>query len=556
MIAFDFDWSAPLNLVLILLLVILGGLQVGFLFRSRGTVSKQKMGVRIALNLLLWLVVVSFLLQPVLQSKVLSGNFLIAGKDVPSHEIGRIKDSLRIREVLSEGNFKANNIDTLILVGQDFGSSFYSGLAQTLPIDAKVKWIAYMSENQVQSVCWKGLLRRGQLQKISGTAKISVPQWIKVKFGNETLDSAKLENGLQSFNLVFPVFSEKRTAAELFLGDKMLGEIRFFAQPLPPMTFRFILDNPDFESRTLAAWLANQGHAVEVVTNLSKDIQSTLKINKTGNPDVIVTDPNNAGNAQIRKALAGGKRILFINLANPAADITNINASLGTRFVLKKISNEEVLPVSGELTSFPFAFGTANTYVTLPKYPVAIENVTGKVAVSLLNETFPTMLNGDSLTYRNIWTSVLAAIHPAYTTNIEIAAPVYKGISTEFQANNLTGNPGILSIGHDSVYLNYSVINKQTAHGRFIPQEAPWTTFVEGSEIAVSDSLNFIHVYQARRVSDFVNARSALQSSLADSSTLSDPGSQPVSESRLPDWIWFLMIIFCFTALWLEPKFG
>ena len=556
MIAFDFDWSAPLNLVLILLLILLGGLQIWLWARSAKRLSGQKSGIRIGLNFLLWLVITSYIFQPVLKSDVKSGNVLVVAKGVSSVEIERIKDSLRVSEVFTERNFKQKNFDTLTLVGQNFSSNFLAKLTQSLPINAGVKWISYFPENQVQSISWKGLLRKGQLQKVSGSVNSSDSQWIKIKFGNQTLDSARLDKGQQLFTLSFPVFTERRTKAELFLGDKSQGEIQFFAQPLPPLVFQFLLDNPDFESRTLATWLANHGHAVELSTNLSKDIRSILSINKTGDPDIIVTDPKNAGNAQVKKAFASGKSILFINLTNPAVEIGSVNASLGTKLSAKKVSNEEVLPVAGELTQWPFEFNRSNTYITLPKYPIAVEKTFGKVAVSLLNETFPTMLNGDSLLYGNIWTSVLAALHPAYKTNIEVSAPVYKGVQTKFRVNNLTDNPRYLAIGSDTLFFNYSTINNQTAEADFTPSESPWLTFTNDSEIPVSDSLNFNQIYQSKQVEKFVKSRVDLQKNLGDPIKLSSTQSQPLSKSRMPDWIWFLAIMICFTALWLEPKFN
>jgi len=556
MIAFDFDWSAPLNLVLILLLFLLGGLQFWLLSRSSSQVSRQKLNVRIGLNLLLWLAVAAFIFQPILRSNIPASKILVVGKDVPSDEVRKIKDSLKVSEVFSEGDFKGKSFDTLTLVGQGFSPSFFARLSQSLPIDATVNWISYFPENQIQSVSWKGLLRKGQMQKVTGAVELSDSHSIKIKFGNQTLDSVIIEKGKQFFNLSFPVFTEKRTKVELFLDDKSQGVIQFFAQPLPPLTFQFILDNPDFESRTLATWLANRGHAVELSTNLSKDIRSKLTINKTGNPDIIVTDPKNAINPQVKKAFANGKSILFINLSTPSTEIASINSSLGTKLLVKKISNEEVLPVMGELTKMPFEFSKSNGYITLPKYPIAVEKVLGKVAVSLLNETFPTMLNGDSVVYGNIWTSVLAAIHPAYTTNIEVAAPVYKNIQTQLRLNNLTENPRSLAIAKDTLLLNYSAINGQTSHAQYMPLESSWLTLGEDCEILVSDSLNFNQVYQSNRVEDFVKSRADMQGNLPDSAKLQDSKSQPLSESRIPDWVWFSVIMICCTALWLEQKFN
>ncbi|MCF2443756.1 hypothetical protein L0657_07295 [Dyadobacter sp. CY345] len=556
MIAFDFDWFAPLNLVLILLLFLLGGLQAWLLSRSSGQVLRRKLNVKIGLNLLLWLVIAAFIFQPIFKSNVLSNQILVVGNDFPEKEIARIKDSLRVSKVFSESNFKGKYFDTLTLVGQDFSPTFFARLSQSLPTRSRINWIPYFPENQIQSISWKGILRKGQLQKITGALRLSDVQWVKVKFGNQVLDSLKLEKGQQYFNLSFPVFTERRTNVNLFLGDKNLGEIQFFAQSLPTLTFKFILDNPDFESKTLATWLANQGHAVEISTSLSKDISSKLTINKTGNPDIIITDPKNAGKAEIKKAFNAGKSILLINLTNPSTEITSINSALGTKLLIKKVSNEEALPVTGELTKLPFDFAKSNSYIHLPKYPVAIEKSAGKVAVSLLNETFPTMLNGDSLLYGNIWTSVLAAIHPAYKTNIEVLAPVYKGIHTELKFNNMAGNPGSVEIGKDTLFLNYSAINGQTADASYTPAKSSWVTLADDSEISVSDSLNFNPIYQSKLVEDFVKSRMNLQSNLLDSAHLSDPKSQPLNESRIPDWIWFLAILGSLTALWLEPKFN
>ncbi|GLU53783.1 hypothetical protein [Dyadobacter frigoris] len=557
MIAFDFNWSEPLNLVLILFLILLGSGQIWLLLRSSGPdISKQKMGIRIALNLLLWLTVAGFVLQPIFRSIVLSGKVMIAGKDVPSKEIKRIQDSLHIREVFSEGNLKGKSFDTLTLVGQDFSPAFFSDLSQQITTSVIINRIPYFSDHVIQSISWNGIIRKGQVQRIIGSVNSSDAQWAKVKFGNQTLDSVKLEKGNQTFDLSFPVFTEKRTKVDLYLGDDHQETIQFFARPLPPLTFQIILDNPDFESRSLATWLGNRGNSVEISTNLSKDIRSKLTLNKTGTPDVIITDPKNASNAEVKKALATGKSILFINLSNGSSDITSINSALGTKFQIKKISNEEALPVIGELSKLPFDFGKSNGYMTVSKYPVAVEKTTGKVAVSLLNETFPTLLNGDSISYGNIWTSVIAAIHPAYQSNVEVNSPVYKGFKTDLKFNNLINNPVSMVLGADTLHLNYSAINKQSADVSFIPSESSWLKLSDDSEINITDSLDFNDYYKSKIVDQFVKSRLQLQVELNDVVKVSDQALQHLNESRIPDWIWFLTFVLCFSALWLEPKFN
>ncbi|MDQ6479145.1 hypothetical protein [Dyadobacter sp. LHD-138] len=556
MVAFDFDWSDPLNLMLILFLILLGGLQTWLLRSSFEADSRRvKPRLKIALNLLLWLVIAGFVLQPVLKTNVPSGNILVAGKGVPSAEISRVSDRLHVRAVFSVRSFKVRNTDTLTLLGQDFEPSFFARLSQVLPPSARVKWVPYFGDNEIQSISWKGVVRKGQLQRVRGLITSGSSQWLKLKFGNQTLDSTRLEKGMESFVLGFPVFTERRTAVDLVLGDEEKETIQFFAQPLPPLVFQFILNNPDFESRNLATWLANRGHAVELSTDLSKNIRSKLTLNKAGSPDVIITDPKNASEPQVKKALANGKSILFINLTNPPAEVASINASLGTKLQVKKISNEEVLPVAGELTKLPFEFGKSNAYLTIPKFPVAVEKSTGKVAVSLLNETFPTLLNGDSVAYSTIWTSVLAEIHPAYQTNIEVNAPVYKGIETTFRFNNLVDNPKEVMIGGDTLHVHYSAINGLTASAGYIPSDTAWLSLSQDNEIAVADSTDFNGYYKSQLVENFVGRRLKLQTELGGMQKSADLQSHVVNESRIPDWVWFLTLIFCFTALWLEPKF-
>jgi hypothetical protein len=556
MIVFDFDWSDPLNLVLILFLFLLGVLQTWWLQRNFRSNRTERTGLKIGLNLLMWTVITAFVLQPVWRSHDLAGNSMVVGTDVPFKEIKRIQDSLQIRKVLDVANFKATNFDTLTLVGQGFDPSFFARLSQTLSQSIQVRWIPYFADNQIQSISWKGLLRRGQLQRVSGLMNAGESQWVKLKFGDQTLDSVRIDKGKQTFHLSFPVFTEKRTNIDLIFGDGKREIIQFFAQPLPPVNFEFLLNNPDFESRNLATWLADKGNGVVLSTDLSKNIQSRLTLNESGKTDVIITDPKNASHPRVKKAFSNGKSILFINLTNPPAEVSAINASLGTKLQVAKISNEDAVPVSGEMTKMPFAFAESNTYSLVSKWPVAVEKSVGKVAVSLLNETFPVLLMGDSITYANFWTSVLAEIHPAYQNNMEVDAPLYKGIETSFRLNNISENPKQLRLGNDTLHLNYSAINPQTGKAGYIPTEASWLGFHEDTEMAVTDSLTFKSYYKALLVKNFVKARLKLQSGGDGMSKLADRDKRILHESRVPDWVWFMTLIFCFSALWLEPKFS
>jgi hypothetical protein len=47
-------------------------------------------------------------------------------------------------------------------------------------------------------------------------------------------------------------------------------------------------------------------------------------------------------------------------------------------------------------------------------YPVAIQKTATKIGLSLISETFPLKLSGDSAAYERIWTSILTQLQPAF----------------------------------------------------------------------------------------------------------------------------------------------
>ena len=109
------------------------------------------------------------------------------------------------------------------------------------------------------------------------------------------------------------------------MGDTFVDTLRFFVRPRPVLAYQFVLDSPDFESRTLAEWLGRRGNAVTVTTTVSKGIQQSTTLNdgvgKGTLPDVVITDPSNAASSGVKKALAAGKSVLFIGLTQPEGTI-------------------------------------------------------------------------------------------------------------------------------------------------------------------------------------------------------------------------------------------
>ncbi|MFD2569419.1 hypothetical protein ACFSUS_02165 [Spirosoma soli] len=537
------NWNEPINWAIggILLLVLVG--QVWLINRnsSLSTISKW---LKVGLNFLLWLVVVGYFLQFRWQSAQSANHALLVSNDVPADFVRRVKDSLRIQDSFTARNFKAD-YDSITLIGQEFPTASLTRLS-----NAAVHWIPYDGVDQVQDIHWKGIVRQGEMQRVTGQLRSSKKQTLAIRYGTRTIDSVALKEGANRFALEFPAFTRGRTQTALTLGDVTLDTVRFYSRPTEPLTVLFLLNSPDFESKTLANWLGKQGHTVQLSTTLSKNITSDVRINKVDKatnkvPDLIITEPDNAANVTVRKALADGRSVLFINVVNPEVDCRTINQAVGSRWQVRKVSNEPTIPLGNGLNALPYRFSDAVNQFPVTGYPIAVQRTTGRVGVSLLSETFPLSLSGDSVTYNRIWTATLTRLSNSDKNNALVDAPIYSGLPEPVSVNNLTSRPAKVRVGQDTLQLSYSPINQRTASATFISRRSGWLP-VQDSLAVYVEGRSDGQVSDRRMVEQFVRAHSAYQTASLDN-------ARQINE-QLPNWAWFILFIVCLTALWLEPK--
>ncbi|UFH51889.1 hypothetical protein [Spirosoma sp. KNUC1025] len=538
------DWTNSINwLIAITLLILLIG-QLWLIARNPSLPNSRKW-LRAGLNVLLWLVLAGYFLQiqwPVFKP---SSHALLVADNVPSAVATKLKDSLRVQESFTSRAFKPD-YDSVTLVGQNFPTQTLTQLS-----NASLQWIPYDQPDQLQDICWKGFVRQGEIQHVTGRVLSSTDHTLRLRFGNKTLDSVALHEGNNSFSLHFPAFSQGRSQAELALGQNTIDTIRFFTRPTQPLTVQFLLNSPDFESKTLADWLGKHGHTVLVSATLSKEITSNVSINKVGKsagktvPDLIITEPANANNVTVRKAITDGKAVLFINLTNPETDCRQINQATGSRWQVRKTSNEASIPLGNGLTALPYRFADNLNQFTVRGFPIAVQQTNGRVGVSLLSETYPLSLSGDSVTYNRIWMSVLARLSQADRNVVQVESPVYSGIQHAIYLNNPTSRLRTLEVGQDTLPLTYSPINDQLAVGTSLFSKPGWQTIHDTLAVYVDGPNAPLHASQV--VGQFVQAHSHDQ-------TLAGQTDR-ASTAKLPDWAWLLLLVASFTALWVEPKF-
>lgn len=553
MIQTDFNWSEPLNLLLLLaalaLLVLQGGLLSTWYRQSGGRQSGGRQsgrpGIRLILNVLLWLSVVAWILDPYFRSGNISKTGLLIATNVPSAFAEHTRDSLAAAEVIPADEIGNRPVDTLVIVGQEFDEGLFASLRRLNNVP-HLRWQPFFAPGELRDLHWKGVLQKGEVQQVKGRIQATAKSTLQVRYASQTLDSVILNAGDNDFKLTFPAFSVGRTTVTLDLDGETIDTLRFFTQPGQKLTVSFLLDNPDFETRNLATWLGKQGHAVLYDASLSKNVRSKLNINRATEPDLIVTSASNAADATVKKAVNAGKSVLFLQLSDPVSELRAINNALGTRFEAVKISNEESVPVSATLTALPFRLEPNGFQVRVPHYPVVTEKTNGKIAVSMLNETFPMQLAGDSMAYGKVWNEILAYARPAQKPVIEWNAPVFQNVPVTMHLNNFQPVPRFLTVGKDTVSTITSALNDHSAGATFLPPSSGWQSLHDSldTELYVQ---NYSPLRYASRMQHFIQ-------STQKSSPVTGPKDDLVSTRKLAGWAWFTWLMLCLAALWIEPK--
>ena len=547
MIHTDFNWTEPLNILLLVAAVALLALQCGLLFARHRSVGGRggRFGIRLVLNGLLWVSLVAWLLDPYFQSNAGSKTGLLLAGNIPSGVAGRIRDSLAGAELIQVDEIAGRPVDTLVIAGQELDETVFASIRQlkNMPV---LHWQPWFAADALHDLQWKAVLRKGEMQRVEGSIQLSGKKTLQVRYAGRTLDSVMLNAGESRFRLAFPAFSEGRTTATLDLDGRTIDTLRFFAQPGLKLTVNFLLDNPDFETRNLATWLGKQGHSVLYESSLSKNIRSKLNINRAAESDLIVTSASNAASAAVKKAVNAGKSVLFLQLGDPVVDLRAINHALGTRFQSVKISNEESVTISNSLTALPFRFEASSFQMQAPHYPVVTEKTTGKIAVSLLNETFPMQLSGDSIAYGKVWNEILAYARPAQGPVIEWRAPVFENVPVTMHLNNFQPVPRFLTVGEDTISTIVSALNDRSAAATFLPEKNGW--------LALHDSLQTELYVQAYSPLRYVSRMQHFIQSTEEPNATTGLKDDALSTRKFPGWAWFTWLMLCLAALWIEPK--
>lgn len=523
--------------------------------RRTQTVSKKRIRVRLGLSLLLWTVVALYVIQPSWNRSFNPGRVLLYSVAIPADVLQKAKDSLKITDSFSIREWEkrtaenpgfAQQLGTVYLLGQDADAQNISLLS-----NKEIHWLPSFQKNELQSVQWQALLRKGELQEVTGTIDVDKSKVIRISFADQVLDSVLLPAGLQSFRLRFPAFAVGRTETALELDNQPLQKVAFYTRKAVPASVYFILQNPDFESKTLAEWLGKNGSRVEMMTTVAKNTQSNVSLNPSGKEkafvaDVFITDPSNAAHPLVKKAVSDGKSVLFFNITNPEQAVKTINSALGTQWRIRKTSNEEAVALGNGVTALPYRLEDNLRQNNVFGYPAAVQKNGGTVGISLLNETFPLKLSGDSLAYDKIWSSIFPLLSPAQEGVVSAVAPLRKEAHSTFVMNKFTQSLPVVSVARDTASTQRSALNAHTFTAGYIFRKSGWHPFQDSLEVYVEA--------EESAASKADRIRGALQVHRQIEKETAAPIAPQIISSKLPDWAWMLLFLLCLSALWIEAK--
>jgi hypothetical protein len=266
----------------------------------------------------------------------------------------------------------------------------------------------------------------------------------------------------------------------------------------------------------------------------------------------------------VSKAATAGKSVLVLNLSRAEVELPAINRALRTALQVRRIPGKDTVRLGPELTAIPFRFQPTTGTLPVAGYPVMVQPAGGRVAVSLLAETFPLRLSGDSAAYSRLWLSVLAPLRPRGQNNVQVDAPVLLHQPVRFEVNNAAGLPDRLRVAADTVTLQPAPVNTRSYEGTGRFARAGWLSVQDTLAVYaygnvpgvdwpgnVPDGNGIAAVAQREQVAGWMRTHRRYDS--ASNQHESATAARTI-EKAIPDWGWLLVIAVLLTALWVEPK--
>ncbi|MDR7130128.1 hypothetical protein J2X69_002475 [Algoriphagus sp. 4150] len=518
-------------------IIVLFGFQLSWILKANFEAWRK--AVKISLNVLFALVLIAYMFQPVWILGRPAEAVMVHSASITKDKIRFWKDSLGIKKTVKITDYNQEG-NPVYLLGDDFTQT------ELLKFEAKdIHWIPEIKQGSISFLEWKGILREGELQTVSGKIEANDSLRITLVQQGEILAETILEPNLGGFKLEFPAGILGRNELDMMANDSLIGQVNFFARAAKPIQYHLQFAFPDAEIRTLRQHLINSGEQVNERIAISKNSVISSGNSESDSLQFLIIDPAQLTRKSTQDAIGNGASVLVINVGEVGNDISAINKAFGTNFKTKRITSEEIREIEEGVEASPYAIENAIAQKSLFDQAFAVQQIgNAKIGVSLLGKTFPLKLAGDSLRYQAIWQEILGALMPQESGAVEIAQPLFSGLKAEIEVNQEKFEKSFILIESDSIFLQPSLVNPFSKAGRFINPDSGW--------VSLGDSLEF-YSYAADEWPSVraVKLRADFLKSHADKEASSTGFTSP---SKVSDWFWLGMFLMLLTMIWLEPK--
>jgi hypothetical protein len=511
-----------MKLALIILLVLAWLGTIGYVWFKKTNRYQLQILAHTFLFLVIYLLISPF--NYVEKSK--NSKICVFDKKTTEMAILPLKDSLKILEFLHAAQFKNRILNgdfkekEIILAGTDFTPDFLALLA-----NYKVKHWVNIPKNEIQSLSYQAIVAQNQTQIVRFLIDVDKKQFAKLKLGTTTLDSVLLDAGQNSAELSFPVFGIGRNEVVLETENSNIP-LHFFGLKASPKNIQIRTSSPDFEFKTLADWLTKKGHNVQLITDVSANINSEityLKNSKAKELDLYICSPDKIREEKNLKT----KAVFVMGLNNAEKDIAKINSSLGTSFSFQKNGILPLRKLENGAEVLPYLFKPKASQFYAQEYEIISESA--RVGTTMLQSTYSLILAGDSIAYAKIWNNLFQLFNNTNQKPWLLESPIIQhltsNITVPFPKDSLTFEKTKVGIINNKAF----IFSRNTG----------WISLNDSLEVFV-DSTNYFY-------SQFSN----IKKSLPKRKNLATNGLTMSPSPLIPNEVLYLLLIVIYGSIWV-----
>jgi hypothetical protein len=524
--------SLPIILVVIALMGLAGYWPL-ILQYKKGIASKRL--VAKSLLLLGFLLSLTFvLLRPQRPIHAEKDQILVYAENLDRSVVEFWKDSLRIKKTVPLNKFEQAKSKVYVL-----GESFTK--EQLLPFrNQDFEWVLPNLHGVISDISWKGYVRKGENQRLHFriySANDSSRLFLQVP-GFQALT---LKKGWNDQVISFSSSGQGRMEHPILIDQDTLVSIRYFVGSSVPKKYHFQLGFPSSESRTLSNWLRTKGEKVSEQIRLSRE--TVMESGTQDSLQVRIIDPTQVDQKTIQDwSKKGEGSLVLIQVSDAQETVLKLNRQFGTDFKINKSGTESRRILKNGLEALPFVFEEKSGQNLLAESSIAVQKgLGGQVALSLIDASYPLILQGKVSEYETIWGELFGILEPDEPNGWRFKAPVLEGITQDIQLFQRDSLPELLTNGQDTIYFQKSPVNPFLAKANWKSKEASWLNLRE--DLA-------LFVYSPEQVSS-LHTRFWVEEIQRNATKEIKSETVPVSP-----WIGLVGMLVFLGFLWLEPKLG